>query len=249
LQARAEHLGERIAALVPLIRQLLPLLDRLPAARHADVAVALGALEAHAAATTATPLPWADVAALLRPFVATGLTTLADVRAALAVLPPQQEPEQPRVVAQSAGADDARYVENAGLCLLWPFLARFFARLSLLTETETMFVSGSARHRAVGLLHYVASGERDAPGAWLVLNKVLCGLEPDDIARFDDPVTEAEAGEADAHAGSRNRPCRRAWYRHDRRVSRQLPAAPWRAVDPRRRLAAARRETPGRRAD
>ena len=199
LHARADRLGERITALAPLLRQLQPLLDRLPAARHAEVAAALGALEAHAAAMTATPPPWADVAALLRPFVAAALTTVADVRASLALLPPQREPEQPPITAQSVGADtDARYVENAGLCLLWPFLARCFVRLSLLIENETSFVLESARHRAVGLLHYIASGERNAPEAWLALNKALCGLDPDDIVRFGDPVTDAEAEEADA---------------------------------------------------
>ncbi|MBV8615872.1 MAG: hypothetical protein JOY66_19170, partial [Acetobacteraceae bacterium] len=63
------------------------------------------------------------------------------------------------VFAEATEDEAARYVENAGLCLLWPFLVRFFARLGLLTAERTGFLSDAARCRAVGLLHHLATGE------------------------------------------------------------------------------------------
>ncbi|HYD31808.1 MAG TPA: contractile injection system tape measure protein, partial [Azospirillaceae bacterium] len=73
------------------------------------------------------------------------------------------------------------HVGNAGLVLLNPFLPLFLERLGVLTpEAEGIpRVTGlAAASRAVHLLQYLADGRCDRSEPALVLNKVLCGLEP-----------------------------------------------------------------------
>jgi hypothetical protein len=100
-----------------------------------------------------------------------------------------------RLGAASAFDDtDAAYVENAGLVLLWPFLASFFGHLGLI-GADKAFLGEAARHRAAGLLHHAATGEAAAPEYWLALNKALCGIALDAVHDFGEPLTLAEAAE------------------------------------------------------
>ncbi len=85
------------------------------------------------------------------------------------------------------------HVPNAGLVLLWPFLGRFFEQLGL-TE-EKSFKDPAARHRAVGLLGYLAHADPEPAEYLLPLAKVLCGMDLDEVFDFGSPVTEAEAEE------------------------------------------------------
>lgn len=73
---------------------------------------------------------------------------------------------------------DELYVEDAGIVLLWPFVARFFERVGLIDE-ERRFRDDPARHLAIPLLGALVSGDADPPEFLLVLPKVLCGLAPD----------------------------------------------------------------------
>lgn len=66
---------------------------------------------------------------------------------------------------------DIAYISNAGLVLIHPFLPLIFKRLGL-------FTSGKDGARAVHLLQYLVDGRSDAPAPELLLNKLLCGLEP-----------------------------------------------------------------------
>ena len=90
---------------------------------------------------------------------------------------------------------DELYIANAGLVILWPFLEGFCTRLGLLAERH--FIDGVAAQRAVGLLQYAATGERDFPEYLLPLNKVLCGMEPTDLFALEPPLTDEEAEECD----------------------------------------------------
>ena len=85
---------------------------------------------------------------------------------------------------------DEIYLENAGLVILWPFLATFFASLGLLEEK--IFKDEASRQRAVGLLQYLATGEAPGPEQLLPLNKLLCGMELEEVFDFGPPMTEAE---------------------------------------------------------
>nr|VFK36515.1 MAG: hypothetical protein BECKSD772F_GA0070984_100248 [Candidatus Kentron sp. SD]VFK39216.1 MAG: hypothetical protein BECKSD772E_GA0070983_100246 [Candidatus Kentron sp. SD]VFK77833.1 MAG: hypothetical protein BECKSD772D_GA0070982_100247 [Candidatus Kentron sp. SD] len=86
------------------------------------------------------------------------------------------------------------YVGNAGLAILWPFLSHFFHHLGLARERR--FKDEAARQRAVGLLQYLVNEDTSSPPEYLLpVNKVLCGMAPDDLFAFDPPVLESEAEE------------------------------------------------------
>ncbi len=85
------------------------------------------------------------------------------------------------------------YIDNAGLVILHPFLRHFFERLELLADKQ--FQDRASRQRAIGLLQYAASEDASPPEYLLPLNKVLCGMELDDVFDFGPPITETEAEE------------------------------------------------------
>nr|VFK59725.1 MAG: hypothetical protein BECKUNK1418G_GA0071005_100844 [Candidatus Kentron sp. UNK]VFK68777.1 MAG: hypothetical protein BECKUNK1418H_GA0071006_100612 [Candidatus Kentron sp. UNK] len=89
--------------------------------------------------------------------------------------------------------DDQRYIDNAGLVILWPFLGHFFAHLGLMEQDR--FKDDAALQRAVGLLKYLVTLDPSPPEYLLPLGKLLCGMEPDDLFDFGPPVSEAEATE------------------------------------------------------
>jgi hypothetical protein len=88
---------------------------------------------------------------------------------------------------------DEVYVTNAGLVILWPFLEHFFKHVGLVEEKH--FKDDAARQRAAGLLQYVASEDESPPEYLLPLNKVLCGLDADEVFDFGPPITELEIHE------------------------------------------------------
>ncbi|GAA4274033.1 contractile injection system tape measure protein [Aquimarina gracilis] len=71
-------------------------------------------------------------------------------------------------------------IQNAGLVLFWPFLVRFFENLQLIANKT--FIDETAKHMAVYALQYLCEGEDQEwfEGA-LPLNKLLCGLEVDEV--------------------------------------------------------------------
>ncbi len=68
------------------------------------------------------------------------------------------------------------FVENAGMVLAGPYLSMLFKKLDLLDNKA--FKSHTAAEKAVHILEYMVTGEQSAPEYRLVLNKLLCGLEP-----------------------------------------------------------------------
>jgi hypothetical protein len=87
------------------------------------------------------------------------------------------------------------HVGNAGLVILWPFLARFFARTELLDDAGRFRSDERAMH-AVVLLEQLARGVIAPDEHRLPLAKILTGREVDSEVDTDD-VTEAEIAEAD----------------------------------------------------
>jgi hypothetical protein len=87
------------------------------------------------------------------------------------------------------------FIANAGLVILWPYLSRFFQSLNLVGDKQ--FVDDLARHRAAGLLQYLADGLPDTPEFLLGFNKILCGLPWDEVLDFGEPITEEEKEECD----------------------------------------------------
>ncbi|MFN0194231.1 MAG: contractile injection system tape measure protein [Aestuariivirga sp.] len=85
------------------------------------------------------------------------------------------------------------YVENSGLVILWPFLESFFKRLGLIEEKR--FKDKAAAMRAAGLLQYIASADESPPEFLLPLNKVLCGIAPEEVFDYGAEITAAEIEE------------------------------------------------------
>jgi hypothetical protein len=72
---------------------------------------------------------------------------------------------------------DGIYINNAGLVIIWPYILPFFRKLELVKGNE--FISQETRHRGVHILQYLASGnETAAEEHELILNKLLCGIDP-----------------------------------------------------------------------
>jgi len=92
-------------------------------------------------------------------------------------------------------------VANAGLVLIGPYLPRLFDALGLLSDGK--FVDAPAGERAVHLMQYAADGLREAaPESELVLNKVLCGLDPADVVGRRRSLSSAECALVDGLLGA-----------------------------------------------
>jgi hypothetical protein len=86
------------------------------------------------------------------------------------------------------------FVQNAGLILLHPFLPYLFDGLDLLNK-EKRFTDEYRAFRAVHILQYLATNETATPEHELTLNKIMCGIEPDEPIPLDVQLTEAEKEE------------------------------------------------------
>lgn len=84
---------------------------------------------------------------------------------------------------------------NAGLILLHPFLQYFFLEFGLL-EGDT-FKHEEAQCAAVHLLHYLATGEEQAPDFELLFEKYLCGMPLTQVTNRHLKLSEAMKAEAD----------------------------------------------------
>jgi Arc/MetJ-type ribon-helix-helix transcriptional regulator len=177
--------------LASLHAELAPLVARLP--EQAQPAWA----EAFARLAEAPVGPSFDtaLAAVLQPLRQAGLITQAEAERLQARLSRRTPPVRHDDHERSA-PDEFQAVMAAGICLLWPFLPRFFARRGLLDAKETSFASLAAQQRAVLLLHHLATGEHDAPEFALLLPKALCGLPAFDPCEIVEPVTATEQAEA-----------------------------------------------------
>lgn len=68
------------------------------------------------------------------------------------------------------------YIANAGQVLVAPYLTRLFRMLNLMDQS--IFKDRIAAERAVHLLQFMVNERVDAPEHQLVLNKILCGIDP-----------------------------------------------------------------------
>jgi hypothetical protein len=111
--------------------------------------------------------------------------------------------EQPQSLEKSAEnrtASDAdtsagKTIRNAGLVLLYPFIPLYFRRTGLAAGKQ--FVNEKSQQRAVHLLQFLATGKTETPEEELVLNKILCGIEPEKsilpgIDIYDEEIGESE---------------------------------------------------------
>ncbi|WP_420238192.1 contractile injection system tape measure protein [Telmatobacter bradus] len=89
----------------------------------------------------------------------------------------------------------AIFVYNAGQVLAGPFLSRLFSMTGLLEANK--FRDDLAACRAIHLIQYLVDGTQCSSEHFLPLNKILCGLQPDEPIRCDIELTQAEKDTAD----------------------------------------------------
>jgi hypothetical protein len=102
-------------------------------------------------------------------------------------------PDAPEVAGEHPDERRGLYVENAGLVLLHPFLPQLFRALKIAGDDELLRPGEALR-----LLHYLATGLEDAPEYELALPKILCGLQPANLAGEAAPITDEEREESEA---------------------------------------------------
>lgn len=84
--------------------------------------------------------------------------------------PMTESPESPQTI----------YIRNAGLVLLHPFLPALLEHLNLIKEN--IWIDESSQQKAVLLLEFLVTGKEEMEEFDLMLNKILCGIEIDEIA-------------------------------------------------------------------
>lgn len=92
---------------------------------------------------------------------------------------------------KDGGLNEAIYIRNAGLVLMWPFLPHYFGRLNMLNE-DNSFKTPELASRAVHLLQYLATKHPGSDEHELMLNKILCGLPIDTPVEYGIYLTEEE---------------------------------------------------------
>ncbi len=90
-----------------------------------------------------------------------------------------------------------QYIQNAGVVLTHAFLPMFFKELKLINDKK-QFRNEPARHRAIYLIHYLASGQEGLPEFRLLLPKLLCGWRLDLPIERTIVLKKKEKKEADA---------------------------------------------------
>lgn len=95
--------------------------------------------------------------------------------------PKKEENEKPvqQLKKTALVSDQSLAVENAGLVLVWPFLKPAFLKLGWLSEHQ--FKDRATIEKVMSWLHYLvyeAMPEDESP---LLLNKLICGLEAEEV--------------------------------------------------------------------
>lgn len=86
--------------------------------------------------------------------------------------PGTTDPE-PEKIGDDEIPDDGQYVQNAGLVLIHPFIKTFFEHCDLLNK-ETQQLTDP--EMCVHLLHYIATGNTNAPEYEMIFEKFLCNI-------------------------------------------------------------------------
>ena len=102
------------------------------------------------------------------------------------------QPKKPRQI-HKLETDETFPVFNSGLVLTAPFLIYFFRGLGLVEHKE--FVSKKAQHRAALLIQALMDERFVYEESDLLLNKILCGIPPDEPIPVSFSPTETEKEE------------------------------------------------------
>ncbi|HEY2725554.1 MAG TPA: contractile injection system tape measure protein [Parafilimonas sp.] len=92
--------------------------------------------------------------------------------------------------------DGPIYLDLAGLVILHNFLLPFFTELRLIENEK--FLSDEALHKAIQLMGYLATGEICIEEPYLILPKLLCGMEMNAPVQKNIVITDDEKQECNA---------------------------------------------------
>ena len=81
-----------------------------------------------------------------------------------------------RTQSQEAAPVETIYLDNAGLVLAAPYLTALFRVLELVSDSR--FKGPGAAVKGIRVLQYMADPEDGRPISQLVLNRILCGIDP-----------------------------------------------------------------------
>lgn len=95
----------------------------------------------------------------------------------------QEEHSAGKTNVQKNVNEEAIYISNAGLILLHPFLTTLFELLKFTSDNEWTDIY--AQTKAVLVLEYLVTGKDEPEEFDLALNKLLCGLQPDNLVPID----------------------------------------------------------------
>lgn len=82
------------------------------------------------------------------------------------------------------------FIKNAGLVILAPYFSRLFDRLGLFENGK--FKDEEARFKAICYSQYLATGRLAAQEEELLLNKILCGLHPEDPIELKSEISDED---------------------------------------------------------
>ncbi|MBO9634741.1 MAG: hypothetical protein J7578_16625 [Chitinophagaceae bacterium] len=104
--------------------------------------------------------------------------------------------EEPALQDEGKGdsGHDSLYTGMAGLVLLHPFLNILFSQLNWVEHGA--FRNKACQQQAIGLLHFMATGQTTAPEYTLVMAKLLCGYPLKEPIQMDFDFSEDELEEA-----------------------------------------------------
>src|SRR5688572_28334945 len=106
---------------------------------------------------------------------------------------------QPAVIKKIAVTDiedkEGIYIHNAGLVILHPFLPELFKTLDLFGENG--WKNETSGHTAILVVEYLVTGADEYPEFNLPLNKIICGMGPDEVLKTVEPLTVEIKGECD----------------------------------------------------
>src|SRR5205823_2367541 len=84
---------------------------------------------------------------------------------------------------------NAIYINNAGIIILHPFLQALFEELKLTEENN--WINTASQHKAVAVLAFLATGKEEFEEFDVVLNKVLCNIDINEVVVMDEPLNDA----------------------------------------------------------
>jgi hypothetical protein len=115
-------------------------------------------------------------------------------------------PQQPMAESHAAEAAANGFVTGAGIVLLHPYLATFFAKLGLLDSTGKDFHNTPAREQALQICHWLVTGETQCGEQQTLLYQLLCNWPTGTVPTTDHelPIEWLTAGEQLLQAVIRN---------------------------------------------